>query len=275
MKFGIIQGRLTQPIDGKIQCFPWGFWEQEFDTAQEIGINTIGFIFEEDRWQENPIWTEEGRAKLKQIMQRTGVTIDYLCADYFMEHPFVRVSDEEYQHTCKMLEEVMRRCAELGVQGIELPMVDNSKIDTEEERATVIETLKKFIPLMEELNMELTIESSLSPDKLKDTMEQLDHPLFGVTYDTGNSSSLGYDTTEEIESFGTWIRNIHIKDRLLHGTTVQLGTGDADFDKTFVALKVMNYSGPFTLQAARDGEAVENSKNQLAFLKSYIEKYLT
>ncbi len=271
---GIIQGRLTQPIDGKIQCFPWGFWEKEFETAKEIGIDAIGWIFEEDRWQENPLWTEDGRKKLKEIIDQTGVIIEYLCADYFMEHPFIRVSEEEYKTTCTMLSDVIERAADLGIKGIELPMVDNSKIDNEQEKEKVIETLRTYIPLMEKYNMEISIESSLPPHDLKDLLERLDHPLFCITYDSGNSSSMGYDTTEEIEAFGTWIHNVHIKDRLLHGTTVQLGTGDADFDKTFSALQAIGYKGSFTLQAARDGEAVENTKNQLAFLHKYIEKYI-
>jgi hexulose-6-phosphate isomerase len=123
---------------------------------------------------------------------------------------------------------------------------------------------------MEELNMELSIESSLPPGELKDMMERLDHPLFCVTYDIGNSASMGYDTTEEIDAFGAWIRNVHVKDRLLGGTTVALGTGNADFESTFAALKRINYAGSFTLQAVRDGDPIENTKRQLVFLHSYI-----
>lgn len=271
---GIIQGRLAEPRDGKIQCFPRGRWEGEFAIAKEIGLDAIGWIFEDDRWEENPLWTADGRPKIKKRMDETGVRIEYLCADYFMEHPFIRVSHAEYEHTREMLKEVMKRAADVRIKGVELPMVDHARIETEEERTRVVETLEKFIPLMDELHVELGIESSLPPEKLKDVLEQLDHPLFCITYDTGNSASLGYDTTEEIRAFGRWIRNIHIKDRKLNGTTVQLGTGDADFDKTFAALRDIGYKGSFTLQAAREGDPAENTKKQLVFLQTYIRRYL-
>lgn len=271
---GVIQGRLTQPMNGKIQGFPWGFWEKEFEIARDIGIDCIGWIFEENKWQENPLWTPDGREKVKRVMSETGVRIEYLCADYFMEHPFIRVSTEECHHTRDMLREVMQRSAELGIKGIEIPMVDNSRIDTEEERVSIVRTLKQCIPLMEKLHMELSIESSLEPTKLKDMLEDLDHPLFCITYDIGNSASLGYDTAEEIRTFGKWIHNVHVKDRLLHGTTVPLGSGNADFDKTFDALLTIRYTGPFTLQAAREGDPVENTKKQLLFLRKYIDANL-
>lgn len=261
-------------MDGKIQAFPWEMWEKEFEIAKQIGLETIGWIFEDTRWQENPLWTEAGRKRMKEMMEKTGVRIEYVCADYFMEHPFIRVSQADYDRTRTMLTEIMRRSPDVGVRGIELPMVDNSKIDTEDEKQVIIKTLKEYIPLMEELNLELSIESSLPPQDLKDLLERLDHPLFCVTYDTGNSSSLGYDTTEEVEAFGRWIHNVHIKDRLLHGTTVPLGTGNAHFDKTFAALARIGYQGSFTLQAARSVDPVENTKNQLVFLHAYIDGYL-
>lgn len=271
---GIIQGRLTEPRHGKIQSFPQGFWEREFETAHELGFDAIGWIFEEERWQENPLWTDAGREKLKECIRRTGVRVEYLCADYFMEHPFIRVSQEECVNTCAMLKEVMKRSADTGVRGVELPMVDNAAIQTNEERSRVAETLREFIPLMEDLEMEISIESSLPPGELKSLLETLDHPLFCITYDTGNSASLGYDTAKEIQTFGKWVHNIHIKDRVLHGTTVHLGSGNADFNKTFSALRDIAYKGSFTLQAARGGDPIENSKKQLALLHDYISTYL-
>lgn len=271
---GIIQGRLSPPRDGKIQSFPWKHWEGEFDLARNLGIDAIGWIFEEERWKENPLWTTDGRNQLKEIMDRTGVRIEYVCADYFMENPFIRASQAEYDASCLILKEVMKRSSELGIRGVELPMVDNSRITSEEEARRIVKTLRAFIPLMEELQMALSIESSLPPAQLKDLVEQLNHHLFCLTYDTGNSASLGYDADEEIRIFGEWIGNVHMKDRLFHGTTVALGTGDVNFDKTFAALAKINYQGLFTLQAARAGDAIANTKHQFMFLCQYLDRYL-
>jgi len=45
--------------------------------------------------------------------------------------------------------------------------------------------------------------------------------------------------------------NVHIKDRMLGGTTVPLGTGNANFEVIFSELSRLNYEGNFILQTAR------------------------
>ena len=45
--------------------------------------------------------------------------------------------------------------------------------------------------------------------------------------DIGNSASLGLNPLDEFEAFGDRILNVHVKDRVLGGTTVPLGLGNA------------------------------------------------
>ncbi|MNF08488.1 hypothetical protein D3C80_2089240 [compost metagenome] len=49
---------------------------------------------------------------------------------------------------------------------------------------------------------------------------------------------------------------MHVKDRVLGGTTVALGSGNADFPEVFGALRTLGYAGNFILQTARadDGD---------------------
>ena len=44
---------------------------------------------------------------------------------------------------------------------------------------------------------------------------------------------------------------MHIKDRVLGGTTVALGTGNANFDSVFEELGRIRYQGNFILHTAR------------------------
>ena len=55
---------------------------------------------------------------------------------------------------------------------------------------------------------------------------------------------------------GRRILNVHVKDRKLGGTTVPLGTGDADLPKVLSLLVARGYRGNFILQTARaeDGD---------------------
>jgi hexulose-6-phosphate isomerase len=61
---------------------------------------------------------------------------------------------------------------------------------------------------------------------------------------------------DEIAAYGQRIVNVHIKDRVLGGTTVPLGTGSADFESVFAALAKAGYRGNYILQTARaqDGD---------------------
>ena len=45
-KIGIMQGRLSPPIDGRIQAFPINDWESEFEKASKIGFDCIEWIFD-------------------------------------------------------------------------------------------------------------------------------------------------------------------------------------------------------------------------------------
>jgi hexulose-6-phosphate isomerase len=44
---------------------------------------------------------------------------------------------------------------------------------------------------------------------------------------------------------------VHVKDRIIGGTTVPLGTGSADFEAVFNELGRISYRGNFILQTAR------------------------
>ena len=43
---GIMQGRLSPPIDDKIQAYPAKTWQREFEIAKEIGYSAIEWIVE-------------------------------------------------------------------------------------------------------------------------------------------------------------------------------------------------------------------------------------
>ena len=69
-----------------------------------------------------------------------------------------------------------------------------------------------------------------------------------------------------------WLGSVHIKDRVLGGGTVPLGTGNTDFDACFRLIKATDFKGPYILQAARDEEL---SEVELAIQnRRFVEQYL-
>jgi len=120
-------------------------------------------------------------------------------------------------------------------------------------------------PSLIENGVEVAIESDYHPKDLRSFIDKLPSSLFGINYDIGNSASIGYDIEEEFDSYFKRIKHIHVKDRLLNGTTVPLGQGNANFELCFNLIKKYNYKGDFSMQTARD-----ESDNHIEVMLKYI-----
>lgn len=260
---GIMQGRLVPPVDNRIQCFPRQNWADEFELGAKAGINCIEWIYDYFGADVNPIATDTGIAQVKMLSKNTGVQVLSICADYFMERPLVRASAGEMAERLAMFDWLLRRGHLLGVNRMVVPFVDASSIDTDAEFEGVIETFQRILPMAEKTNIEIHIESSLPPARFAFLLERLPHPLLKANYDSGNSSSLGYKPREEFNAYGKRISSVHIKDRLLGGSTVALGTGSADFSALAESLKMVGYAGDFILQVARAASGDEVNWIQL------------
>lgn len=272
---GIMQGRLVPPKGRGIQFFPFEEWQDEFRFASEIKIDEIDFIFDLDRYEDNPLWTTEGIASIQEAIAESGVQVRHICADFFMRRPFFRVSGQERQDNIVILKRILESAKQIGAENVEIPLVDNSSVKTEEEKELLVQSLKECLPKAKELGISISLETDLPPKELFNLVQRFDDPFLKITYDSGNSSSLGYDSYEEISTYGSYLSNVHIKDRILHGTTVPLGTGNANFDKLFEGLKEVGYQGSFTLQAARqeEGKEAETIRSYVEFIRNYTNKY--
>jgi L-ribulose-5-phosphate 3-epimerase len=248
---GIMQGRLVPPTDNRIQCFPRQNWADEFGLGAKAGIDSIEWIYDFYGADINPIATDAGIAQIKALTNKTGIQVLSICADYFMEHPLVHTSAGELAERLAMIDWLLGRGHLLGINRLVLPFVDASCIDTEAEFEGVIETLQRILKIAERTSIEIHLESSLPPVRFASLLERLPHPLLKANYDSGNSSSLGYKPREEFAAYGKRVGSVHIKDRLLGGGTVALGTGDVDFQALAESLKMVGYSGDFILQVAR------------------------
>ena len=108
------------------------------------------------------------------------------------------------------------------------------------------------------MNVKVIFESDHPPGELARFISLLPSRQFGINYDMGNSASLGYNPVDEFSAYGDRILNVHVKDRIRHGSTTALMTGEVDFPLIFSKLREINYSGNYILQTARaiDGKHV-------------------
>lgn len=251
-RIGTIQGRLLPPQDGQFQCFPRNNWEQEFSNAQTAGLECIEWIYDVHGEDVNPIATDAGIQKMRELIQKYSVQVLSVCADYFMVKTFVRVSPVDRLKHLERFLWLLGRCPLLGINRVVLPCVDNSSIETEEDREIVTGILRQALPVAEANRVEIHLETSLAPRPFTALLEQLPHPMLMANYDSGNSSSLGYQPTEEFAAYGNRVGSVHIKDRVKGGGPVPLGNGDANFQELFECLRKVNYNRDYILQVARE-----------------------
>ncbi len=270
-RIGIMEGRLFPPEAERFQSFPRDHWADEFVQAAKAGLDCIEWIYDAYGADVNPLATDAGIEHMKSLSKQFGVEVVSLCADYFMDKPLVRAAPAELTERLTTLEWLMIRCQKAGMNRVVVPFVDASRIDTDEEFDIVVGMLSGLLPVAGKTGIELHLESSLPPKRFAELLAKLPHPMLKANYDSGNSSSLGYIPREEFAAYGIRVGSVHIKDRLLGGSTVPLGAGDADFPGLSEALKSAGYAGDFILQVAR--ETPGNEVNWARQNRDFVQKY--
>jgi len=268
-EIGIMQGRLSPRIAGKIQAYPANTWQKEFEIAQEIGYAAIEWIVEKPV-DTNALMTDSGKAEIKKIIASTGVRIDYVCADIFMQQPLVRMTEETKSQNKGYLKAILKNAKEVGAIGVEIPFVDNSSIKNEKEKQEFIDAMQDAFKQAKDIDLKISLETDLPPSDFQELLENIGLDYIQANYDIGNSASLGFDPKEELETYGLKILNVHVKDRKLGSTTVPLGTGNANINYVIQKLQEIGYSGGLTMQAARGENDIETAKEQLKYVRTLL-----
>ncbi|MBW4037943.1 MAG: sugar phosphate isomerase/epimerase [Acidobacteria bacterium] len=272
---GMMQGRLSPPEEGRFQSFPRESWREEFARAKAAGLEYIEWIHDEYGRTANPIFTAAGLAEFDALKQEHGIATPALCGDWFMDFPLIRCTAEEQAEREAHLHALIPVAARIGAKKMVLPFVDQSSMKTDAEKETVRAVLRRALPVAEAHGVELHLEADFGPEEFAAFLREIEHRMLKVNWDSGNSSGLGYMATEEFAAYGERVGSVHIKDRYRKPEggveTRPLGTGSADFEDVFRAIRSIGYRGGLTLQVARGsaGDEVEFIKGQIEFLRSY------
>lgn len=276
-QIGFMQGRLSEMINGKIQSFPWQTWRNEFELAKKIKIPLMEWTLDQNELYKNPFMCKDGQLEISNLSIKNNLQIKSITGDCFMQYPFWRAGINKYdrQNLIDDFTNIIDSCGHLNVSILVIPLVDGGSLKSQKEENFLIKVLNEHRTLLDENSVSIAFESDYNPRKLKKFIERLDPNFFGINYDIGNSASLNFNIDEEFQCFGERIINVHIKDRLLGGATVPLGSGNANFEKVFYNLFDKNYSGNFILQTARDyngrhSEAINIYMNKT---KEWLSKY--
>ena len=274
-QIGFIQGRLSERVDGKIQAFPWPYWKNEFLIASKHGFHSMEWTLDQERLYSNPLLTSSGQQTILKLCKQYNLSIPSLTGDCFMQAPFWKAEGHKIDELKKDFLAIAKACSKVDIKIIVVPLVDNGRLDTKEEQDLLISFLKDNLSFFEDNNLQIIFESDFAPSELAKFIDHLPEELFGINYDIGNSAALGYSSTEEFAAYGQRIINVHIKDRMLFGTTVPLGEGNADFEQVFNLLAQIGYSGNLILQTARakDNDHVKSLCLYRDMVVQWIQKF--
>ena len=266
-----MQGRLSLPASGRLQSFPWKTWETEFHQARLCGFDSIEWLFEAEAYEQNPMWSAAGREKIRNLISTTGVQVRSVCAGYFMTHRLFRAPEEERTRSVAVLNELIPRAASVGVSTILLPVLEESELRTDEEKAVLSESLRGPLNLAAEHVIQIGLETELTAPDYRALIERQNHSALAAYYDTGNAAAKGYDVADDIRVLGGLLCGVHIKDRKRGGPNVPLGQGDVDFAKVFSAIDDVAYAGPLILETNVGDNPVASANAHLRFVSDGLE----
>lgn len=265
----LMQGRLLSKFEERFQAFPAVGWEKEFFIGQKLGLYSIEWIYEKPHADDNPLTSDSGISYLKDVIQKTDVQVKSICADYYMTEKLIE-NGEIKQENLDHLIWLIGQGKKLGVVYIVVPFVDISSLKTPEDRGALIKALRIVLRKTHHLGIEIHLETDLTPLRFKEVLETVNHPLLKMNYDIGNSASLGYDVNEEMTLLGKYLGSVHVKDRVLKGSTVPLGTGNANIAKCFEWFHHLHFNRWYVLQVARGVE--EQEETYISSVIQYVRK---
>lgn len=270
LRIGVMQGRLSPRPAGKLQEFPWQSYAAEFPKAARLGFHSIEWIFEAPRFEQNPLWTEDGREEIRDLIAKTGVKVQSVCADYFMLERLAGESWAALSRNRDVLAELIVATHAVGADRILIPLLETAAVDTPELRREVAVSLKSAVPLCERYGVTLGLEMEIpGPDYAK-VVESVGSSRVRAYYDTGNSTAQGADIARDVVPLLPLLHAVHIKDRVRGGGSKPLGTGDANFEEFFPALLRAGFRGDFVLQHYFEQRPELEAEQSLSFVQQLL-----
>ena len=270
---GIMQGRLVnREIESRMQSFPVKNWKKEFKYISDIKLNKIEWTIDFKRFLKNPINTNHGQKEIIKLKKKFSVKIPSITADFFMQKPYFKKKYVKYENKIlNFISTLIINSSKIGVKFIILPLVDKSSIKNKNQEIKIVSTLKKFTPLLKKKKIQILFESDFKPKRLLKFIKYFNKDYFGINYDSGNSANLNFHFDEEMIYYN-FIKNIHLKDRKINGSSKSFGSGDTDFFKLFSYLKAKNYNGNLILQSylPKYKDPKKEFKHNLNFIKKII-----
>ncbi len=252
MKVGIRDGML--PVS----------FEESFQKAKEIGFDGVEVCLGVN-YREHLLWQDGGIDKARGFAEAAGVEIPSLSPGGFTAYSFMHPTDSTRSEGIAKLQYLAETAPQLGAKVILVPFFGNGKIEADHiDASRFIDGLKAAAETAEKHGISLAIESTLNAEQHQSIIDNVGSPAVGVYYDMGNATGFGYDSPAEIQSLGSAISQMHIKDT---GGN-HAGEGDVNFPAVFDATRAIGYDSWFVLETPGKDDPVASAAKNLDFVRN-------
>jgi hexulose-6-phosphate isomerase len=162
-QFGIMQGRLVPPDDGRFQSFPRRRWRDEFPNAVAAGVDYIEWIVDAYGADVNPILSAAGLSEFDALKREYGIATPAICADWFMDYPFLRCTSAERVERELFLHRLPQIARTIGADHVVLHFVDISRIETEEDKEIVVDVMTTQLRSLNRMVSNFTSKPTSAP----------------------------------------------------------------------------------------------------------------
>ncbi len=269
-RIGVMQGRLSARPADRLQAFPHASWPEEFALAKRLGFDFIEWIHEAPRASENPIASVAGRAAIRACIRQSGLPVGSVCGDYFMLERLTGGSAVDRQRNGRALAELIRWTRDIGASRILLPLLETSAVDDPELKTQIVESLQNVGAVLDDCEITVGLEMEIPGAEYAALIRRVAHPRVRAYYDVGNSTAQGLDAAEDIRPLLPLLEAVHVKDRVVRGTSRRFGDGAANFPGFFARLAASGFRGDFLTQHFFDADPEGAAAHSLGFVRAQL-----
>lgn len=265
----ITQGRHLKKINNKIQQFPDKLWKEELKLFNTTKLKFIEWVVSKENFSKNPISKANGYKTINYHLKKNNLNCRSVDLDFVVKENPLSFSEKKLLIFIKKIEIIISNCEKVGIKYLIFPFLENSSPKNKNKFKKLIYFFNLILKKISK-NIILLIETDLKPKLVLLLIKKLKNKIY-INYDIGNSASNNYDFEEEKKYF-KFVKNIHLKDRIKHGSTVRFGLGNANFKKMFIYLKKNNKNYDFTLQPARSkcNKDIEEIKLNIKYINQLL-----
>ena len=155
LNLGFMQGRLSPMENGKIQSFPWKYWQEEFFLSSQINLSLMEWTLDQEGLYSNPLLAPEGQKEILRLSKKFNLSIPSLTGDCFMQEPFWKAKKEKRKILENDFSNIIKASNEIGIKFIVVPLVDNGAVENEMQNEILVSFLESLHPLLDALEIKI------------------------------------------------------------------------------------------------------------------------